>query len=170
MRILFIGTATLIFGVLSSLATAFGAEPELSLKLSVAQGVARVGAEVRIKIVLTNMTDHEILIGRYNHPDGPEFEYRFDVRDSQNREVPLTKYGRALNGTPDSGDERHDCGDCSSFVETVEPHQTTYDEIVISKIYDLSKPGKYIIQVSRQQAEASHMIVKSNTITLTISE
>jgi len=170
MRTLLVVISTCILAAASSVAVALAEEPEVSLKLSVAQSTVKAGAEVKLKIVLTNLTGHEIEIGRFLAYDGPELEYSFDLRDSQDRKVPLTRYGRALNGTPDKGDERNDCGDCAGFSEGVGPHETTYDEVVVSKIYDLGKPGKYTIQVSRFQGNGSHMIVKSNTITLTVTE
>jgi hypothetical protein len=143
-------------------APAWAAEPEFSLAVSVAKDGVKAGAEVRLRILLTNLTDHQILIGRLLHPLGQENEYSFDVRDDQGRKVPLTRYGRAVNGTPDKGDERQDCGDCSGFGQDVEPHEKITDEIVISKIYDLTKPGKYTVQASRSHriSRESETIVK----------
>jgi len=147
------------------LATA--AEPEFSLTISVTHDSFKAGEEVKLKILLTNLTEHQI--GLESLP-GVEFEYSFDVLDSQSRKAPLTRYGRALNGTPDTGDERHDCGDCSGFSQELEPHEKITDEIAVSKIYDLTRAGKYTIQVSRPQGDSSHTIVKSNTITVIISD
>jgi hypothetical protein len=41
-------------------------------------------------------------------------------------------------------------------------------ELIVSRLYDLSKPGKYTIQVTRRD-DASKTIVKSNPITVTIT-
>ena len=153
-----------------SRALATAAEPELSVTISAAHDSFRTGAEVKLEILLANLTDHQIEIGRFNHPDGPDIEYSFDVRDRQGRKVPLTRYRRSLHGTPGKRDDRHDCGDCSGSGQDLDPHEKTSDEIVISKIYDLRQPGTYTVQVSRPQGDESHMIVKSNLITLTITE
>jgi hypothetical protein len=168
-----------VFTVLSPLmlavmlgAPARAAEPELSLTVSIAKDGVKAGAEVRLRILLTNLTDHQIQIGRLLHPLGQENEYSFDVRDNQGRKVPLTRYGRAVNGTPDKGDEGQSCGDCSGFGQDLDPHEKVTDEIVISKIYDLTKPGRYTIQVGRPHrvSRESETIIKSNTITLTIGD
>jgi hypothetical protein len=168
MRVFRMLSSTMLGVLLGGLAGA--AEPELSLTVSVAKDGVKVGAEVRLRILLTNLTNHQITLGRLNHPDGLENEYSFDVRDSQGRSVPLTRYGRAVHGTPDEGDERHDCGDCSGVTQDLEPHEKITDEIAVSKIYELTRAGKYTIQVSRPQGDNSHAIVKSNTITVTISD
>jgi hypothetical protein len=40
-------------------------------------------------------------------------------------------------------------------------------EVVLSKIYDLTKPGEYIVQMERRD-ENTNVLVKANTITITV--
>jgi hypothetical protein len=160
---------TLIVAVIS-LAAAPIADPEYSLTISAGSGRFKRGADIKVRIVLANLTDHQISIGRLNDSFGPEFEYTINVRDADSRAVALTRYGRASHGTPDAGDVRQGCGDCSGFSEDLAPHEKITDEISVSKIHDLSKPGKYTIQVSRFNDDGLKTLVKSNTLTITIAD
>ena len=109
--------ATLSFGLLAD------PEPEFSLSISSPPGTFKTGADVKLRIVLTNVTDHKISIWRMYHPTGLENEYSLDIRDSEGHSVPLTRYGRAVHGTPDVGDDRQDCGDCSRFSQDIDPNE-----------------------------------------------
>jgi hypothetical protein len=151
--------------------TATAADPELSLTISLAPGTVKPGAEVKLTVVLTNPTDHVVYIGRLWTLGGAELEYNFDVRDTQGNRVPLTRYGRALHGTPDKGDDRNDCGDCSEVGVWIQPHEKVADEVVISKIYELSKPGKYTIQASGTEPRlvGNSDAIKSNSVVLTVA-
>ena len=48
------------------------------------------------------------------------------------------------------------------------PGESLKDSISISKMYDMTKPGKYQVQVQRTDPE-SKVIVKSNTIGITVT-
>src|SRR5690348_13128629 len=50
-----------------------------------------------------------------------------------------------------------------------EPGATFSEDLDLSNLYDLSRPGKYAIQVSRLDLE-SKTEVRSNTITVTVEE
>ncbi len=149
-------------------ALALAAEPMISLSLTAVPSSVTAGDRITLKILITNGTDHMIELGHLNATDGQEIEYRFEVRDSQGAEVPFTRHGRALNGKPDKGDENLDCGDCSGFGQDLLPGEKTTAEIVISKIYELSKPGKYTIQASRVVGDNANRIIKSNPVTVTV--
>ncbi len=170
MKLPFSVVIRILVAAVASLTAAEVASPEYSLTIGAGSGTFKRGTDVKIQIVLANLTDHQISIARLNDTNGPEFEYVFDVRESDRRSVPLTRYGRASHGTPDAGDVRQGCGDCSGFSEDVAPHEKITDEISVTKIHDLSKPGKYTVQVSRFNDDGLKTLVKSNTITITITE
>jgi hypothetical protein len=48
------------------------------------------------------------------------------------------------------------------------PGEEDRHSLMISKLYDLSKPGKYTIQVTRLDLEGTKIQLKSNAITVTV--
>jgi len=138
-----------------------------SVTISATQTVMKAGAEVRINVVLTNISDREIYI---NVSGGPgELDYTVSVLDRSGHEAPETKYLRALRG-----EDASDPGETTTLVvarsfglRDVKPGETFRSSIDLGKLYDL-QPGKYTIQLERIEEE-THPVVKSNTITVTVA-
>jgi hypothetical protein len=142
------------------------APPPFSLTLSSSEKVIRVGSEARLEIVLKNTSIHEFSIATSNLKDRAESHYLIDVRDSKGRPVPDTEYAHTvwnLNSKPTT------LFVFSEIVDTLKPGETMTDVAVITKLYDLTRPGKYTIRVSRKiWKELGKGTVKSNPITITV--
>src|SRR5579872_5811171 len=68
---------------------------EFTLKISSKQADARAGSEVRIEVVLQNVSDHPIsLLKQTKRNDEGDRCYRTYVRDDKGNLAPETKYGR----------------------------------------------------------------------------
>jgi hypothetical protein len=80
--------------------------------------------------------------------------YRIDVRDNEKRKPQPARPGILYSGS-------------AAFLH-LEPGQSVKQEYPVWDDYDLSKPGKYTIQVSRLDRETNTR-VKSNTITITVT-
>jgi hypothetical protein len=133
-----------------------------SLNISAKDDTVRAGSEVRVKIVLTNTSNREIYIIHEKASDvGEQAGFTLDVRDAGGMVVPFTRYGQLF-----FNHEAVTLGAPSPF--DLKPGKTLKDEIIVSKLFDLSKPGKYSIQVKRQD-DSSTAVVKSNTITVTVT-
>jgi hypothetical protein len=144
-------------------------QPDISLTISAPRDSAKVGSDVLVNIALANITKHIVYVGLVLLDNGAECEYTVDARDLKGNLAPYAKHGRALRGVPLKGEVReHLCADFSGFPKELQPGETQDDAILASGIYDLTKPGKYTIQVSRTYGEAK-TVVKSNTITLTVT-
>ena len=112
---------------------------------------AKPGSKVVIDVAFTNATDAAV-------PSPPmEIEsMRFGVDISQAGAGPAT--------LSDRGREWHHKGggwSGSGPFFLVEPGKTVHSEIVVSDLYDMTSPGKYSIQLHRDD-------VSSNTITVEI--
>jgi hypothetical protein len=84
-----------------------------------------------------------------------ESAYRVDVYDADGRPAPETERGREVSS-------RGPVVPITSCIAVnVKAGATWKDRMVVSDLYDMGKPGKYLIQVIRGD-------VKSNTITMTI--
>jgi hypothetical protein len=125
--------------------------------------VLKTGAKIYLTIKTTNTSKHEIgceVIADYMIGLDPRYEY--DVRDSQGKPVRehLIEHkelaGRAVQGLG-----------CK-----LKPGESsTQGGNDITRLYDLSQPGKYTIQVSRPASDnPTDGVVKSNTLRLSITE
>jgi hypothetical protein len=162
MSILFLITTLL---VTQSADTRASKPPAISVKISAASDIFKVGSELRIKILITNRTDHEMLLGRpAGKPGQAEFLNLIDVRDEKGNAVAKTEYYRQISG------EEVAIGGISVSVSSthVRPGESVEEEAILNKLYNLDKAGKYTIQTQRDDPD-SKALVKSNTITVTVT-
>lgn len=147
------------------------AEPRFSLTISIEPNIAEVGSHVWVKVILTNKAkattfadltdkakDKIILDVTLGHP-----ERDFDVRmyDAEGNLASLTYYGHQVNGEGDVP-----LVDNMSGV-MLRPQDSYKSEIELSLLYDLTRSGKYTIQVQRGD-DLTKGVAKSNTVTLMI--
>lgn len=166
------------------------AKPAFSLRISAAQNVIKAGSELRLTIVATNISDHDISLLRGKGEAEGEFNYMIDARNDKGSAPSRTKYGNQLQGKDvsepkDSAQAKNaetqpagnDAGPqtfqetvivSSDVLLTIQPGETLTDVIIVNKLFDLSQPGKYSIQAQRADPD-SKMVVKSNIITVTVT-
>lgn len=151
--------------VTSILLAACSANPSYStttpftLTLEAEENQIKTGAEIKVDITLRNSSNRAIYISL-----GPaELDYAFEVRDGQNKVPPETDFARKSKGRPYYGNDT---------VFTLQPGESLPKALlVVTKFYDMSRPGKYTIQVSRVvPKDLGSGMVKSNTITVTVTE
>ena len=87
-----------------------------------------------------------------------EWNYWARVFDTSGREAPLTEYGKKIRPPMLSGS--------GVFVELA-PGETDRSDEEITKVYDLSKPGKYILQVCRDLGDLGS--IYSNKIEIQVA-
>jgi hypothetical protein len=140
--------------------------PSRSLTISAAQSTVKAGSEVKLKIVVTNTSDHRISVPMtlQNHA---EFAYLIEVQDSGGNQAPKTKYHRALRGEK-SDNEPIDSIKRNGYPVYLQPGETAEDRVIVDKLYDLTQPGKYNIRVKGKDPE-SNALIESNTITVTVT-
>ena len=141
------------------------AEPAFSLTISVPRDTIKTGAEVRIRIVQKNATNHRIWLGRVlssdpSRDDASDYLYVVDVLSDRGIRAPYTKYGKEHAEAIGA--------DGSVTVFPVPVDGQLEDAVVVSRQYDLSASGRYSIQV-RQFDSVSKTWVRSNTIIVTIA-
>jgi hypothetical protein len=161
--LLVMGTPT---GVLAQ-TTRDGKLASTSVTISTALTVVKVGSEVKISIVLTNLFDQEMFVTWDNGNRG-ELDYMISVLDRDGHEPLETKYFRAARGkdSADPGETTALVIAPSSGSRQVKAGGTLTDSIYLNKLYDL-KPGKYTVQVER--IDDSHRTVKSNMLAVTLT-
>ena len=155
----------LIAGV-PNIGSAQSVDAPFSIRINAPQAASRVGSEVRIDAVITNITDQEIWVPVEKGSRG-EFDFKIDLRDSAGLVPAETIYYRAVKGEPQTGSPIL-VVTASGGPLPVKPQGTLTDVIQVDKLYDLSKPDKYTIQVERYD-DLTKTIVESNKITFVIT-
>jgi hypothetical protein len=165
---------------------AFGAyavqtpRPPFTLALSATQSTIRSGAEVRVQIALTNISDHDLVVVREPRNDDADAHYLLDVHGEDGKPAPESALGLALRGKDRNDDELVPGKDglphgriymrmSHNIQTTLKPGESLKEECVISRFYDLTLSGKYSVQLTRVVPdEPSGTVVKSNVVTLSV--
>jgi len=118
----------------------------------------KAGAEITVEIVLTNISDRVLSFVRPLDP--AELIPMIDLRDQRGNPVALTKDGR---------DARASLSTMTRIRSFVQPgRKLKQDVIPLSKLYDLSQPGRYDLQL-HETDRYSNAVVKSNRIAITVT-
>jgi hypothetical protein len=145
---------SVICGLLMTFAAAQGtqsAPSPISVTISAPSLDVKAGSEFKVDVVMTNTSNERVALTMW--PD----DFRVDVRDSDGK--PVGKAKQAGKVQPPIQ------GQGSSQGMELAPHEVYRWKEIVGKELDLSKPGKYTIQVTRMNGKTA---VKSNTITITV--
>ncbi len=140
----------------------------LRLLISTPQTEFKLGVPVTVDVVLQNTSNSDIAVSKANAPKGrAELTFDVDVLDGSGRRAPYTKYGRRLVGE----DPTEGVYMSSQSIE-LKPNETLTDSVNLDQIYDLSRPGQYIVQVRKVTGKkgAKSQSVISNAIKITIKQ
>jgi hypothetical protein len=117
------------------------------------------GEDLTVRVTLENTSPRPIAVSE--SVGEIQSQYLFEVWDSQGNVPPETERARKLKGPVTSSDVIH----------TLQPGGKLQNEIVLTQLYDISRSGKYTIQVSRViPKELGGGVAKSNKITLGITD
>ncbi len=135
------------------------AKAPFTIELSTDQPAVKAGSEVSIKVHLTN-TSKRVLdcSGTISNLTGVDPNYVFEVRDEGNSAVPLRVY------------EHPELATGQPVSRSLKPGESFTDEQEVSRLIDMSRPGKYSIQVARRISDdKKDGVIKSNAITVTVT-
>ncbi len=105
---------------------------------------------------MTNTSDHEINAGAV-YDGSINATYEYDVRDSAGDPAPRK---------PGKGSYR-----ATVMTRTLKPGESVADKTNVARWVDLSRPGDYVIQLSRRiNGHIEDDVVKSNSITVAVVE
>jgi len=146
---------TLVFGI----GSLWGATDPFTLTLEADENSIKAGAEVKVDVTLRNSSGRAMYISF----GLTEADYTFEVRDGERRVPPETDFARKSKAKPYFSSDQ---------VFYLQPGESLPKApLMVTRFYDLSRPGKYTIQVSRvAPKELGGRTIKSNTITITVTE
>lgn len=148
-------------GTLIAFNAAAQSTPSFTLKASPKNPGFRAGDVVKITIIQTNISDHQVNCD-YFGANAVNNAYHYDVRDEDGNPVAKVQWTKPVPPL-------------SRYLQcSVEPGKSNTNWIYLSNAYKLDKPGKYTIQVSRpdpdtKDSDGKPVEVQSNTITITIT-
>jgi len=124
----------------------------------------RVGEEIRIEIVLKNISAQPLLAA----PVIPtaETSYRAYVQDEKGNSAPETRLSRQLRSDKDEAGRETVTVFETGPVGYLQPGESTKEEIILGRLYDLSRPGKYTVRV--QALRDVDGVAKSNPVSITV--
>jgi len=123
-----------------------------------------LSAPIEISVTVKNVSNTDM---SWEAEYGNTAYKAFDVSLTRgNHSVGTTFFHRKIRGKQ-RADDPHETAGGSSVVSMVPPGKAFTETIDLRRLYDITEPGMYTVQVSRYD-EASKMVVHSNTLTLKI--
>jgi hypothetical protein len=131
----------------------------LTIVISTEKSTFKAADPLPVKIELTNTSSDDLDIsGGVDGDTGIRSNHLFEIRDAEGGIVPRKprKQAGPLTG--------------SAHFVVLKPGETSTTVEDLGRAYDMAKPGKYTIQMSRPVAgTSSDEMVKSNEITVTVA-
>jgi hypothetical protein len=128
--------------------------PRFSLAITLPQDAIRGDSEIPLEVTMTNTSDGELWYGVAFAPPLWTRLCRLDVRDGEGRLLERRPAMQQFFGSMEGG---------PALVLRVGEKVTV--EVLLNRVYDLSKPGKYTIQAIRND---DGITVKSNILTASL--
>jgi hypothetical protein len=146
-------------GSQSAAPTAPGAPFQLTIEPESASVTS--GDKIVLRITLTNTSEKDLGFRQRARADEAEWDYSIEVRDEKGDAASQTNFGRNRLKMMTM---------FSARVKTVNPGQSLKEEVTLSKLFDLTIPGRYTVQVSRHAQDSdSGQLVKSSTATIIVT-
>jgi hypothetical protein len=153
---------SLIYCFFMAMSLALSQQPKQPpLKIAIISGNSTVvsGTDVWIKVSETNTSNQDLDdSGRWTEGMTLDPHFQYEVRDDHGKMVPIIKQPHPELGSL-----------FSVRFRTIAPGQTLTQEQELTERYDMRKPGKYTIQVSRRISNNPKDDIKSNIVTVTVT-
>jgi hypothetical protein len=165
--------------LLVAIVAAFGtklaacAQPPLTITISFSDGdVVKTGSGILVSVTLTNHSGKTLSASLMDY----DYDYTIDVRDAQGNSAPeseeVRKARAELDACRKSG--HSSCGRrimLHGVINQIRPGERWEERLLITKYFDMSRPGRYTIQLERTLPEQlGKGTVKPNPITVTVTE
>ena len=165
LTILAVFIASILFAANSRAATVEENTREHFALILSAPTVVRSGEDIKIDLKLTNLSKAVIAGGRQVSPDEAELSNGFYVTDPRGRTPTKISYGLAPGDKTDPSSNDRISLSLKTF--KVSPGDSMQESCIINRIYDMTAPGQYTIQVQNHLPDG--FVVRSNKIIVTVA-
>jgi len=131
----------------------------VSISISTPNATVHPGDPIPIHFVMTNTTDHAIMVGRVPSDSSAEFHYQLQVSEASGRSVPETDYHHRIAGGWSGSRLQFD----------LKPGEKLEEDTEFTKQFDLSAPGTYTIQARRWVEGEVKYSEWSNKLTIVVA-
>jgi hypothetical protein len=159
-------------------ASAQSARPAIAIVVSTPANEVKTGVNIQLEIVVTNISRHKITVKQTWGAGEATAPNHIIVRDGTDKLIPADdelEFRRFVSARAANEDTNKDIHETLGHIPTASDHQfllkpgeTSRQETSVTRFFNLSTPGKYIIQVERLDQD-SHLTVKSNPIMVTVT-
>ena len=147
-----------MFGICGAALTQASQQPTILIDSKIS--TVKLGEPIHIHIDLKNTTDHEFTVFRSVGGGRGEQYYSISVTGPDGNPAAFTEYGAAvMNHPPIAG---------SKMMKTMAPGEDVDEYVTISRMFDMTSVGTYVVQASRASPLNPAIILTSNTINITI--
>jgi hypothetical protein len=145
---------------LSVLAQTSPGRAPFTITISAVRATVRAGDEVEVLVSVKNLTNREMdFSANISDLTGIDPNYVFEVSNDRGSPASRRAYPHPELATG------------HAVFRKLQPGATITDTEPVSRLFDMTKPGKYIIQVSRRISDdKSEGTVRSNKITITVAQ
>ncbi len=152
-----------LIAIAGTLSFAQETKPQLSISISTPDVVVKVGADIRLDIIVKNTSGREARFARSK--GDAEFDYDITVHNKNGQPANKTPYGHKIHSKEPSDTPRHG----GMVLIRLNPEQEYVQRITLNKLLEIQEPGTYVIQVERRDSEIKGML-KSNKLVVTVTE
>jgi hypothetical protein len=140
-------------------------KPGFSIVINVPISPITLSGPIDVVITVTNNTNHDIYWVSDRGPDGQYTAFTYDL-ERNGHEVPTTFFHRKITGKQRPSDPNEVYA--SSSILLPHPPGTMFKVTInLKRLYHISEPGKYTLQVSRYD-QATKTTVRANTLSLNV--
>jgi hypothetical protein len=150
------------------------AKPSIAISISAPKDVVGAGAQTRIDITITNISDSAVALPYDSSGKADLSGFRFDVTRGDGKQPKIMKYYWEKTGRKASKENVKDINREYIVVSNVvslplQPKETVKYYAVMNDLYDLSVPGQYTINVNGTDP-VTNAVVKSNEVAVTVTK
>lgn len=145
-------------------------QPPFSLTIKADEATVKSGSPVWVTAAVQNISGHPLTTVLAYFKDKGGYVYKVSAVNEKGASAPETKHGRRAQGheTPEEESRDFYVVNSSSANYTFSPGETMKDRVEVTKLFDLTTPGKYTIQFQEFDLDSNTML-KSNIVTVTVT-
>ncbi len=149
-----------ILGLCSTALPQASQQPSISIEAR--KPTFELGQPIQIHIILKNTTDRQFTVFRSTGGASGELYYSVSVIGPDGNSAASTEYGAAMEKNRDQ------IVPLSRKMVTVAPGASVDDNVTVSKMFNMTAAGTYVVQVSRPSPFDRSIILKSNTLAIKV--
>lgn len=140
--------------------------PPFTIQIHLRQATIKAGSPIILDIQVVNNSDTTKSISVSPGIRFAPSYYEATVLDEKNNAMAETSYGQRMHGR---GDDPKAIGGGSHFQAPIEPGEHVDQEYELNRLYRITDPGIYTIQLRRNDLLGGGKSVKSNVVVLTVT-